>query len=366
MYVEKRGNKYKFVERYTIAGVSRRVSVTLDRDTPQARKKAQELLKQRSITYRSDITYQELVAAYIEYQKKNNKPSTYIRNETALARLGFADLKADKMTAGIIKKYLDDHYEKPTTKNEYIKRLRAMFRWGFQNDLLTSKNVIDKLTYYKAPPHREKIKDKFLETSELKEVLNHATPYFRNFFEFLALSGLRVGEATALLDSDVTDSISVTKSYDYHNKLTGSPKTYSSNRQVHIQPELAECIKRIRIQSARNRELSRKHSDLFFVNPYGNCMSYWTANREFKKLCGKYAPRENPLTLHALRHTHVSLMAENGIPLPVISRRLGHADSRITEEVYFHVTKKAAENEARLFDSINILGTSAPFLPPEQ
>lgn len=58
------------------------------------------------------------------------------------------------------------------------------------------------------------------------------------------------------------------------------------------------------------------------------------------------------ITPHVLRHTHASLLAEQSVDNPQITldyirRRLGHGDSRVTREIYIHITekRKAKENE---------------------
>ena len=56
-----------------------------------------------------------------------------------------------------------------------------------------------------------------------------------------------------------------------------------------------------------------------------------------------------------MRHTHVALMAEQRIPLDVISRRIGHANSKVTREIYFHVTKKMKERDNQLVQAVKIL-----------
>ena len=38
------------------------------------------------------------------------------------------------------------------------------------------------------------------------------------------------------------------------------------------------------------------------------------------------------------RHTHVALLIEAGVPIKVISERLGHSDISITLSIYTHVT----------------------------
>jgi integrase len=44
------------------------------------------------------------------------------------------------------------------------------------------------------------------------------------------------------------------------------------------------------------------------------------------------------LLLHDLRHTHAALLLRNGVPVKVVSERLGHAKAMITLGVYAHVT----------------------------
>lgn len=38
------------------------------------------------------------------------------------------------------------------------------------------------------------------------------------------------------------------------------------------------------------------------------------------------------------RHTHVALLIEAGVPIKVISERLGHSDTATTLRIYTHVT----------------------------
>jgi integrase len=42
-------------------------------------------------------------------------------------------------------------------------------------------------------------------------------------------------------------------------------------------------------------------------------------------------------SIHTLRHSHGSQLLSDGVPLPVVSKRLGHADVYTTARVYSHV-----------------------------
>lgn len=51
------------------------------------------------------------------------------------------------------------------------------------------------------------------------------------------------------------------------------------------------------------------------------------------------------ITSHIARHTFASLLINNNVPLPVISRCLGHSNSRITEKTYAKLSDATVMNE---------------------
>ena len=42
------------------------------------------------------------------------------------------------------------------------------------------------------------------------------------------------------------------------------------------------------------------------------------------------------MTWHALRHTHASMLIAAGLPITVVSKRLGHASPAVTLSIYAH------------------------------
>ncbi len=67
--------------------------------------------------------------------------------------------------------------------------------------------------------------------------------------------------------------------------------------------------------------------------------------RLFVRRCGL-----PPIHVHSLRHTYASLMIADGIPLVVVSRRLGHAQVSTTANIYAHVIAAADERAAQVAD----------------
>ena len=367
MWVEKLDNgKYKFVERYEdyLTGKMRRVSVTLEKNTASARKQAQAALTAKieqaltkDVTVKKDITLRELVTEYRKSQKLTVKESTYSRNyhacNTLMKMLG-ENVLVDRLTARYVRDSFLSSGKENGTLNEHLTRFKALIRWGYKNDLLRDISYLDKIEHFKDVPHREKIQDKFLEASELKLLMeNMAIDKWRDLTAFLSLSGLRFGEAAALEISDIdlkNRMIKVTKNYDMINHVTTLPKTGSSSREVYIQDEFLELCKRLRYDALCQRMVNG--CNLLFQDN-GKHIAYYSYNAYLKGNAIKYIGRA--ITPHTLRHTHASLLMEQGVSIDIISRRLGHENSEITREIYLHVTKKLREKENQQLAGIKIL-----------
>src|SRR5262249_39086316 len=54
-----------------------------------------------------------------------------------------------------------------------------------------------------------------------------------------------------------------------------------------------------------------------------------------------------PVTFHILRHTHGSHLAMRGVPMGVIAKQLGHADTRMTEKHYAHLAPNYVADTVR-------------------
>ena len=52
------------------------------------------------------------------------------------------------------------------------------------------------------------------------------------------------------------------------------------------------------------------------------------------------------LTFHSLRHTHATILLGAGVPITVVSKRLGHSSIAITGDVYSHVNAEMASDAA--------------------
>ena len=370
MWVEQtKKGKYKFIERYTdpLTGKYRRVSVTLDKDTPQSRKQAQKAILKKiedaekaTRTESDDMTLSDLVELYREEQKQTVKASTYQRSyfacETLKNILG-SDTKLKNLTAGYIRKSLLSTGKSHGTLNEHLVRLKSLIRWGYRNDYVDDITFLDKLDPFSDIPHREKIEGKFLESMEVSTLTNGMkVQKWKNLTLLLVLSGLRFGEAAALERADLDFRervIHVSKNYDSVNKIVTTPKTRTSIRDVYMQDELYKLCRCIAAESVSNTIVSMSSKNLLFTDCDGEHISFFAYNKYLRQISIKELGRA--ITPHTLRHTHASLMMENGMNEDSISRRLGHTNSKITKEIYLHATNKLKEKENSQMKGIKIL-----------
>lgn len=342
-----------------LTGRRKTVSVKISKDTAQARKEAQKRLQGKLEEAKPQKMHlSELIKRYEKELELTVRDSTYARNCCSLnTMLGILDdIYIDKMTAGYIRMKLIESGRENGTMNELIKRFKSMLMWAYRNDYL-GREVADKLTRFPDKSAREKVEDKFLEKEELQALLNaFDLERHKLITEFLALTGLRFGECAGLNNEDVTEEyIYVTKSYSERFARIGDPKTASSVRDVYVQPELADCIKRIRICMKKQRMMyGYEDTEFFFTGIDGDRIGYAAYAKQLKLAAEKVGIEKN-ITPHVLRHTMTSLFAEAGVPLEVISRRLGHESSEMTKTIYLHITKKRKAQDNAKVKGITLL-----------
>lgn len=362
--IEKRTGKVRYCEEYRdpLTMKYRTVSVTFDRDTVKNRREALAILSEKienvTAPAASNLSLRQLVAEYKTDSKRAVRASTYKRNCIALdsiLKIIGGDVLIEKLTARYIKNKFIESGKAASTLNGYITRLKAMIRWGYASDLISSTASIDKLDRFPEP--NIKISDKYLESDELRLLIDSMKkPVWAAFTEFLALSGLRVGEAIALEKKDVDLEnmvIHVSKTFDPSNRVVGPAKNENSVDDVVIQPQLAETIKYINAIMRRQQIEHGYRSKLFISSNTGDYIKYHTFNAYFRKHARAVVGRS--LSTHSLRHTHASLLFESGFSLDEVSRRLRHGNSKITKDVYIHITQKLREKDAEKIKAVNLI-----------
>ena len=129
------------------------------------------------------------------------------------------------------------------------------------------------------------------------------------------------------------------------------PKTQAGRRMVQLGPEtmrqLVDHRKRQEIEQLRK---GWKEHDLFFPSSIGTPTDQRNLHRYFKPMLKKAGLPD--IRFHDLRHTAATLMLMNGIPIIVVSRRLGHSKPSVTLDIYSHYLPGMQKEAAILMDEL--------------
>jgi integrase len=197
-------------------------------------------------------------------------------------------------------------------------------------------------------PPIEKAEDEamFLTHAEFSLIMEGMGERYKAFTNFLVMTGTRFGEATALTVADVDllskpPTVRINKAWkrDGQNQYyIGATKTGAGKRTIGLNPALVELLIPL--------VASRPGNELVFTTPKGGRIihklywhHYWVPAVHTAQANGL---AKNP-RIHDLRHTHASWLIQDGVPLFTISRRLGHASTRTTEQVYGHLMPEALQ-----------------------
>jgi integrase len=132
-----------------------------------------------------------------------------------------------------------------------------------------------------------------------------------------------------------------------------SPKTRYGKRAIALGGKTTEVLRAHNKRQQADRLAAGEkwvESGLIFTNSFGGPINPRNLLRNFKQLLR--AAGLPDIRFHDLRHTAASLMLNVGIPVIVVSRRLGHARASITLDVYGHLIPTMQTEAAEKIDEL--------------
>ena len=376
--MEKLSNgKYKFFERYKDPYTEKlkKVSVTMEKKTPQARNQAaillQEKIKQKlgeKQHFVSDITFEKLYEEFEENWKHGVKNSTVYASKNVKKEI-LKQIEGDYLVRNIDRRLLQkviDQLLQDGRSHNYVSKIK--FKLNQIMKFAVRMNYIDtnEMLFVEMPrkvittDDLRKKNTKYLDQKEFKLFIQNLkeealcdyriTKYIR-IAKVLFLTGMRYGELAALNYKEDIDfskkTIHIKHTYDFRQKERTTPKTIKSDRVITAPQKVLDIIKEQIIENATNGF----DTDFIFINTLGEPITNVRVIAALKRHGQKIGIDKN-ITTHMFRHSHISLLAELGIPLTAIMDRVGHSDSKTTLEIYSHVTQKMVSDISSKLDKI--------------
>jgi integrase len=380
MWMEELPNgKYKFFERYKDPYTEKlkKVSVTMEKKTPQARNQAAILLqekinkkledKNKNI---SDITFKELYDEFEDNWKNGVRESTiyaanHVKNEI------FNQIEGDYLVRNIdrrlLQKVIDQLIKDGRSRNYTSKikfKLNQIMKYALRMNYINSNEMLfvelprkittsDDLKKKRTKYLDQKEFNLFIKTLQKEALRDYRLNKYIRIAKVLFLTGMRYGELAALSYKEDIDfpkkTIHIRHTYDFRLKKRTAPKTAKSDRIITAPQKVLDIIKEQILENTKNGF----DTDSIFINTLGEPITSARVIIPLKNH-GKKLGIDKNITTHMFRHSHISLLAELGIPLTAIMDRVGHSDSKTTLEIYSHVTQKMVSDISSKLEKIKL------------
>lgn len=361
-HVRKRGNTYSVVlfVGYKPDGKPQYKWYGGHRTKKEADKFLAEKIKEfndGNLATESGVTVRKYFEAWLEHEATQVRVSTLVGYKSIVnAHIlpNFGGKKLDKLKPLDIQRLYDallTSGKAPRTVIHLHTLLHSAFgravKWG-----MLTRNIVEQVE----PPHAKKHEFAVWTRDQVLAYLQEAekTRYYVLFL--LALTtGLRLGELQGLkwIDVDFEQSelhVKRSRTWKTGEGLDLHPKTAHGRRIVALSGSSVAALRKHKAFQAEEKLRSKDYQDgLYIVTREDGVVPHPVTIRELHtKLCKRAGVPY--IRIHDMRHTHATLLLEQGVHPKIVSERLGHSAIGITLDTYTHVLPSLQHKTAKDFD----------------
>lgn len=398
--VRKRGNKWQYqFEAAKIDGKRKQIT----KSGFNTKKEAQIAGTQAFAEYNNSGLHFEpnemSVADYFDYWYKNyvrvelkiNAQMNYYNHIKNHIKPNLGKYKLKSLTPAILKELLTKFYKKGFKKNT-LKGLKGVLSGALKYAVhpcgFIKENPMNYVELPKYDDQEESSEAKCITNEQFQKIVarfNSSSCYYLPLM-IGYYTGFRIGETFGLTWDDIdfdNKTISINKAMYFNDETKswyfGTPKTKTSTRTIQIGDTLLSILKKAKKQQYENKlkygtyytdtfeseELieNKKYRRLYFL-PSNITTTYKKVNLVCVRENGtaitpgsfKYVSKIVNYELgidfsyHSLRHTHATILIENGAEIKDVQVRLGHSDIDTTYNLYVHHTPKMSNNSVQIFE----------------
>ena len=203
------------------------------------------------------------------------------------------------------------------TANRVLTILKAALNHAFREGKAASDEAWRRVRSYR---EATAAKVRYLDLTEAQRLVSATKPAFRPLVQAALLTGCRYGELTGFRVADFDRTAGTI--------TVGSTKSGKPRHVVLTEESIALF---------HAYTVDKPGSALVFTKPDGTA---WGKSHQHRPLreARQGAKIDPAASFHVLRHTYATMLLRAGAPLPVIAANLGHADTRMTERHYAHLS----------------------------
>ncbi|MFS9046328.1 MULTISPECIES: tyrosine-type recombinase/integrase [Streptococcus] len=243
----------------------------------------------------------------------------------------------------------------PNTVNKIMILLKKIFDTGIRKSLI-DKNPVDnlrKLPISKPPINFWSVE----EFNEFRKLITKDEISYDLFFTIAFFTGMRMGEILALNWYDInliTSTIHVTKTAYFVNNENhiNSTKTRAGTRLITINNKLTVMLTDWKEKQVDLlKEFTTDTDSLQIIQSTPIAITKNMVDKKFKQVLSRNKNLKK-IRIHDLRHSHASLLINQGEDYLVVKERLGHASITTTIDTYSHLYPSKQKNLANKLDDI--------------